>query len=159
DLHLELLKLYGDRTWEAELAGPGQTYQVVEFNKDSFNGVHSVAVEQGNPAARSPSFQLSMAQMVMQAPGSTLRVADLVSFLVTGAYDALLNDANEEELAMEEENEALRRGEEVRVLICDRHWVHVPKHMAKLSSPEVRKDPKALQAGLAHLQDHFDKDR
>lgn len=158
DLIIEMYKAFGDETLEAQLAGPGNTFQVVEFKKSQLLPIAAVTVQQGNPASRSPSFQLSMLQTLLQAPGSQIRINDIVSFLVSGNYDSLLDDQNNEELSIQEENEALDRGEFVPAVLTDRHWIHLPKHVLACASPEIRKDPVKMAAHLDHIQQHMNLD-
>ena len=158
NLIIEMYKAFGDETLEAQLAGPGNTFQVVEFKKSQLLPVAAVTVQQGNPASRSPSFQLSMLQTLLQAPGSQIRINDIVSFLVSGNYDSLLDDQNNEELAIQEENEALDQGQFVPAVLTDRHWIHLPKHVLACASPEIRKDPVKMAAHLDHIQQHMNLD-
>ncbi len=159
DLLLEMYKAFGDKQMEAEIAGPGNTFQVVQFTADDLSDVASISVQKGNPAARSPSFQLSMLQTLLQAPNSTIHVNDIVQFLVSGSYDSLLDDDNDEALCIEEENEMLLKGQQVPVMLTDRAWIHVPKHTKACASPEIRQDPAAMQAFLAHIQQHLELDQ
>ena len=158
NLIIEMYKAFGDDSLTAQLAGPGNTYQLVEFKKTQLLPVAAVTVQQGNPASRSPAFQLSMLQTLLQAPGSQIRINDIVSFLVSGNYDSLLDDQNNEELAIQEENEALDLGGFVPAIMTDRHWIHLPKHVLACASPEIRKDPKKMQAHLDHIQQHINLD-
>jgi len=158
DLIIEMYKAFGDDMLEAQLAGPGNTFQVVEFKKSQLLPVASVTTQQGNPASRSPAFQMSMLQTLLQAPGSQIRINDIVSFLVSGNYDSLLDDQNNEELSIQEENEALDQGNFVPAILTDRHWIHLPKHVLACSSPEIRKDPVKMAAHLDHIQQHMNLD-
>ena len=179
NLLLKLYKAFGDKPMQAEIAGPGNTFQVQEFTSDDLSDVSSVSVQQGNPAARSPSFQMNILQTILQAggPNNTLHINDIVQFLVSGNYDALLDDANDEALCIEEENELMLKAQPppppppgvdprmvppplppVQAIMTDRAWVHVPKHVLACASPEIRANPAVMQAFLAHIQQHIELD-
>jgi hypothetical protein len=75
--------------------------------------------------------------------------------LDTGRLDALTEDLSNELLLIKGENEALSRGEDVKVMLEDDHRLHLKGHPAVMASLRARQDPKVVAALQAHDDAHL----
>lgn len=138
----------------AAIGGKTKRAYVKEFTADDVSDIDRVTVELGNPVSQTFAGKLSMAEGWMKA-GFIKSPQEYVSVLQTGNTDGLIEDQFNENTLIRAENEEIRNGVNPPVTLLDAHADHILRHRATFSDPETRRDPKRMEAALAHIQDHI----
>lgn len=73
----------------------------------------------------------------------------------TGRYDALTEDQSNENLLIDQENEAIGRGEVPPVMLGDDHVLHIKRHRNPTQNLSARKSPNVVKAQQAHEDWHL----
>jgi hypothetical protein len=79
----------------------------------------------------------------------------IVEFLRTGQVDSLTEDKFNDSLLIRSENEQMRKGEDVPVMVTDMHPEHIKEHKSLADDPDVRKDPILMAKLTDHIQQHI----
>lgn len=127
-----------------------------EFTSDDLALVNRVVVEPVNPLSKTTSGRIEIANNLLEK-GFIENPKQYMTVLMTGNLDPAIEGNNHEMLNVRAENEALRNGEPVTVLITDHHESHIKEHKSLLANPEARRDPEFVARVLAHIQDHLDQ--
>jgi hypothetical protein len=154
DLIIEILRRFADQPIVAEIAGESGNYEVKEFQKKDFAGIRRVAVKSGNPASRTPAFNIAAADSLL-AKGVIKDPKDYLTLVRTGNIDTMVKPAETASMNMRRENEQLRKGINPPVLFTDQHKEHIETCLQLLDDPGVRGNEKITTAALAHVQAHL----
>ena len=138
----------------AAIVGKNNRSYMREFKGDDLQNVNRVIVDVGNPLARTTAGRVQMAEQLLQM-GAIKDPNQYFTVINTGKLDTMTEGAQNEELCIKDENEAMMNGENPPVLLTDDHHLHVMVHKSVLSDPDLRKDPQLAQIVLAHIQEHF----
>jgi hypothetical protein len=151
---VKLLQQYAMSERVINIIGKSNSSKAVMFKGDDINAVSRVVVEMANPLSKTTAGRLEIAQQLisnrlLQDP------EDYISIINTGNLKAATNKVFDEGMLIQEENEALMRGEDVPVFALDRHSKHIMNHRALAGNPELRKDPELMQRLNAHILEHI----
>ncbi len=142
---------------KVDLVGKSNRYLVAEesfVGKRDLGRVKKVVVEIGNPLSQTAAGRAEIADKlitmgIMKTPEQYEQV------LTTGRLDPLTHSTEDELMLILSENEDLARGITPPVLVHDDAVLHCKEHRSVLSSPNSRKDPKVLKAGMDHMHWHY----
>jgi hypothetical protein len=126
-----------------------------EYNGESFNQIHRVQVDIGNPLSQTPAGRKELADMYLQMLGPKMTPEQVEMVLDTGRIEPITQSLQRELLLIKSENESLVRGEQVQALADDDHVLHMREHKGEMANPEVRGNPEALQTYMAHMNEHW----
>jgi hypothetical protein len=152
---IELLQDYAEVPRVAAIAGQYNRSYVEEFSSKDISNIDRVIVDAGNPLMQTVAGKMELAQTMLQA-GFIKMPDELLSVMNTGNLMPLIQGKSTELLQLAQENEELKQGRPVQVVITDDHALHIMEHKSVLADPEARKTPEIQQAALTHLQDHID---
>lgn len=126
-----------------------------EFTSDDLALVNRVVVEPVNPLSKTTSGRIEIANNLLEK-GFIENPKQYMTVLMTGQLDPAIEGTNHENLNIRAENEALRNGESVTVIVTDNHQAHILEHKSLLATPEARRDPQYVARVLEHIQSHLD---
>lgn len=152
---INILKDYATVPRVAAIVGKTNRTYMKEFTGDDLTSINRVIVEVGNPLSKSTAGRVEMAEQLLQM-GLIKTAQDYITVLNTGNLDTMTDDIQSQLFLVKGENEFLAEGNVVQALIIDDHDLHIKEHGSVLSDPEMRLNPKVLQATLAHIQQHID---
>jgi hypothetical protein len=149
------------------LAGEGNAYRVQAFQGGRkpapvpgaeetpgapfIDKISKMRVQLTNPMQATTAGKQAILDYALQIPGAIQTPAQIVEVLNTGKVEPATQSTQRELENIARENERLAKGEPVQALATDRHWQHIPEHMATAASPEARANPKAVEALTQHV--------
>jgi hypothetical protein len=125
------------------------------FQAQDLMGVDRIVVEMQNPVMATQAGRSQIADALLQA-GKLDDAEDYVTIITTGDLPGGTDGTLSLKQGIQEENERLKDGEQVPVIISDKHDRHFQSHMALLNDPETRKRPELVSNILDHCQRHID---
>lgn len=141
-----------------EITGRDKRGHVQSFSADRLKGVRRVKVELANPILRTLQGKAQIADNMLERYGAAVIPPErYFALLETGRLDDLDPSALVKHKAIaRRENEALRSGQPVQVLITDHHECHIAEHLDCINDESVRLggDPLVIKAMSAHLAEH-----
>lgn len=151
---LQLAKTFVKNERTAEIVGQDEHHSIKYWSGESFRDVEGVVVELANPLTQTSAGRQDLADKLLQ--NKLIKTAEQYSMvLATGRSEPLYKHDRDELRFINDENLKLRRGEEVSVLVSDRHDLHLREHAPVLFDPDLRLDNKIAGAALAHLMEHM----
>jgi hypothetical protein len=139
-----------------ETVGENKKYAVSSFQKDQLKPVQSVTVDIGNSATRNPAARMQMAEDLL-ASGKLQSAEQFLKVMETGNLDHVTQRSDTQEDGINRENEMLRKGQQVQVLVTDDPFKHVHCHLMIVDDPEARaQQPEVIAATMRHIQEHID---
>jgi hypothetical protein len=138
----------------ATIAGKTNRNYSKAFTAKDLYGIDKIKVELQNPVMATQAGRSQVAEALLNAQMLD-DPHDYVTVLTTGDLPSGTDGALSLKQGIQEENERLKDGEPVPVLISDRHDIHAPSHLAQLNDPETRKRPELVDNILAHVQEHI----
>lgn len=138
------------------LAGKANaSFVTATLSSEAIGNIDRVRIDLGNSVQQQPAGRFELAQMLLKS-GWTLSPQQIQMVIDTGRLDNLTQGATDEMLIINQENEALRKGDmDVRALIYDDHALHIQEHRQVTNSLNARKDPKIIDAVSKHIQEHL----
>ena len=125
------------------------------FQGEDLLGVDKIMCELQNPVMATQAGRTQVADSLL-ANNMLDSGEDYVAVLTTGDLPSATDGALSLKQGIAEENERLKDGEQVPVLISDRHDLHFKSHISQLNDPETRKRPELVSNILQHAQQHIE---
>jgi hypothetical protein len=125
-----------------------------EFTSDDLSLVNRVVVEPVSALSKTISGKMELANNLLEK-GMIENPRQYINILQTGQLDAAIEGVSHENLNIRAENEAIRDGRPVTVIITDNHKAHILEHKTIIANPEAREDPEFVMRTLTHIQDHL----
>ncbi len=128
-----------------------------EYGKDSFEQIHRVQVDIGNPLSQTSAGRQELANMYLQLLGPKMTGEQMEQVLTTGRLEPMTQSLQRELLLIKSENELIARGAPGAVAMADDdHVLHMREHRGEMANPEVRSNPQAIQAYMDHQNEHWE---
>jgi len=137
------------------LVGENGRRFIPAFHGAMLNGVRQVSIQSGNPIMDTISGRLNLGEFLVQT-GLLKTPEEFITLVKTGNLDRLTENAESQVRAVQAENDALLRGEQVQMLLIDNHKYHIVKHATIFDAPESRMDQGVSTNGLAHILQHVE---
>jgi hypothetical protein len=158
---MELLKDFAKTERMEALAGKANKNAMVSFTGDDLDSIDRVAVDLGNPLARTVAGRLELADKLLER--GEINGKQYIQVAATGQLDSIFESKESGVELIKKENEMLLDGKLPKALISDMHMEHIPEHQTVLNDPQLRLrategDMDAnniLGNTLAHVQEHF----
>lgn len=149
-----ILKSFANTKRMVAIAGQSKKPYMGEFSGQDLSNIARVIVAAGNPATRSEAGKLQIAQDLM-AKGMVTN-QEYFQVLMTGQLDPMIEGPEAENMLIVEENERLRRGENVVVSPFDNAVLHIKQHATILMDPTLRntQDNPVVAGTLTHIMNH-----
>lgn len=135
------------------IAGADDEQYLDDYDPQDLEGVDRIVVEAMDPMANSYAGRVAQAEMLLNA-GLIGNKQDFAMALDAGISDPMLRAERAERMLIQEENEALMKGEAVEVFPTNNHPLHLQEHAAILGSLRNQRDPGIRQSFVAHLTLH-----
>ncbi len=141
-----------------EITGSDEQRTAREFVGGDLDDVMSVRVELANPLLRTLAGKKELADFYADPArwqDQSLTKADHMAFIATGRLPRITSSARSRALAIQEECEALIRGEPTQVLVTDHHEAHIIEHVSLLNGRRRMELGDEIIKGIdAHIQAH-----
>lgn len=154
DAVIAILQTHAQVPRLASIAGKHNVSYAKEFSGEKLDPITKIVVDLGNPAARTSSGRLQIADTLLQH--GSIDAEQYMTVLSTGKLETATEGSRAQILLVKRENEAMKEAKPVQAILTDRHALHIPEHAAILADPETRLQPQIVQAVLAHIQEHLD---
>ncbi len=135
------------------IVGKDKVLRLATWTGDTFRAVSRIVAEPVNPISKTTAGAREEAEFlltnnIISTPQEYLMVRN------TGQLEPLFKSDQAQLNLIQQENEALLKGDQAPVLFTDNHAWHIPEHLALVASPAIRTNGAAVQAILAHVQQH-----
>lgn len=152
---VQIFKRYARSPRLARIAGIAKEFEMKQFTGESFAAFDRVQVQEGNAGMRTLAYRTQMAQDLAQLPNSNITPKQYMQVVSTGDLESETEGNETQLLNARKENEQLRQGGAPLVMVTDDPVLHIKLPLSLLDDPDVRADPKVVQAVLAHVQAHL----
>lgn len=150
------LQYYGDEEMEKLVAGSNKRYMVKKFRGKDVGKIKKVFIQESNAFQNTTAGKMAMVEYLMKFPNAIKYPDQIQQVLTTGNLDIVLEPQQKQNLAIQEENEALARGEQVQAVWTENHPAHLAQHACVTWDNDTKKNnPQALMAVDAHIQEHL----
>jgi hypothetical protein len=157
-----ILRIYQRCASEEQLisiAGEDERWAVQSFRGDDLNQILRVAVKRAAPfmktlAGRKEIADQLLVNKMIQDP------REYIAVIENGELSPLFKGPVDQLTMIKTENQRIRDGEDVPVLLTDNHELHIREHLCELDT-DARNDPAFLQRMMRHIngdqmsQGHF----
>lgn len=151
-----LVKMYQRHATEEQLvsiAGQDQLYTARAFKAEDLNQILRVSVKIASPlmkvqAGRADIATKMLEQKVIQDPREYIEVIE------TGSLTPIFKGPIDQLRIIKEENEAMRRGEQVHVEMTDDPYLHIREHGCEMDT-QARYDQAYAQRLREHNEEHY----
>lgn len=153
---IETLQQYAEAPRFAKILGKDKAYMLKEWNRDSIKSINLVIAELGSPIQRTPGYIQEIGEMMLKY-NVPLDPNKLFQSIMYNNIDFLTSKVANTEILIAQENEKLIEGIACVVSDYDMHPQHLQEHNDQLNDPEIRNNPKAISAIIAHAKEHMQK--
>lgn len=150
---LDIFKRMADGTRIAIIVGSDGETERMEFERSQLEPIDRVVVEQKSPLEASAAGRFEIAQMAYQKGDISLQ--EFVQIIRTGDLDSKYRPERLNEALIKRENEELREGRPVIVMLSDRHPDHIQRHLRELDMPEARTNKGLVNHIMEHVREHM----
>lgn len=151
---LDLLKDFAETKRIVSISGKFNRAYVKEFSGKDLSNISRVAVDMGNPIARTTAGRIEIAQTLMQN-GMLKTPQEFFTVLNTGTLDTITEGPQAELDLIHRENEMMMDGAAVTAIVGEAHVLHMQEHRSLLSNPAVKMNGQITQGVLEHIQQHM----
>ncbi|HYC48034.1 MAG TPA: hypothetical protein VED01_21385 [Burkholderiales bacterium] len=150
---IKILQRHATEEQLVSIAGADQLYTAQSFKAEDLNQISRVSIKVGSPLMKTTGGKLELAKMmleqkVIQDPREFLEVAE------TGNLTPLFKGPVDQLRIIREENEAMRRGEQVHVEMTDDPYLHIREHGCELDT-KARYDAPYADRLRKHCDEHY----
>ena len=154
----DVIQLTQDFAKEEKLGmiiGQNNRYMMRNYSSKDIDGIQFVYARERNPLQDTTAGKMQLLDTYKSIPGMITSPAQITEIIETGQLDSSTEPGRNARLAMDEENEALIRGEVPPVVFTDDPIAHMAHHASIFASPEDRKDAALIQRAQAHYNQHI----
>jgi hypothetical protein len=153
---VEILQDYATAPRVASIIGVNNRQYLKEFKGSDIKDINRVIVDVANPLARTTAGRVQMAEQLMQMKPEEFSIQQYVQVINTGRIDHMTEGPVDQSNLIQQENERLIEGVEVKALVIDDHKEHILRHRTILNDIDIRMDEERSAAIFAHIQEHID---
>lgn len=150
---IRTLRQYGTNERIITIIGKTNQPEQQKFTGTDLQYVDRVVVDSVNAMSKTTAGKEAIAEKLIQM-GAVQNPKQLLTVYETGNLEPLLRSDDAQRNVINEENEALQRGEQVSAIRIDNHVMHIKEHHSVLGSKNTRSNPRVLQFVLAHIMEH-----
>ena len=151
---LGIIKDYAATPRVALISGAFNRPLLREYVGSDISAVSRCYVDATSAISKTTSGKLQIADQLL-AHGLIDSPEIYIEVLETGKIQTLYQGKMSQILLVQSENEAMHEGKPVKVLITDKHKLHILEHASVLANPESRFDEDLCQRVTDHIQDHI----
>lgn len=135
------------------IVGEDERWAIQRFRAEELNEITRVAVKVVPAILKTLGGKMEIADKLLER-GLIKHAQDYFAVLETGSLSPVFKSPVDELTLIKSENERMRRGEQVHVLVTDNPYLHIQEHKCELDT-DARDDPAYTQRVLAHIQEHY----
>lgn len=139
------------------IIGEMNKYMMQEYSGKDLARIQRVYCRQSNPVQNTTAGKMELLQTYQQIPGFITSPAQITEILETGQLDSSTERERNLKLAIDQENEAIIRGEVPPVMFTDNPVEHLKGHSILFASPSDRKDPDLITRARSHYDAHLNE--
>lgn len=152
---LHTLKRFVDEPRSVAIAGKtSDSFTDMTYSNKDLEPIEGTHVEIGNAVEQSVPGRFQLAKMYTDM-GAIKTPDQLQQVLESGRMEPATDPLRDAQLLISAENDDLLEGQPVVVHFGDDHQKHAMMHQNLLNNPEVRRNPAAVQAVHAHIDEHY----
>lgn len=151
---IRLTQDFADEERLGMIIGANNRYMMKKYSSKTFKGIEKVYTRQGNPLQDTTAGKLQLLDVYQQV-GLIKNAGQITEILETGQLDSSTEMERNSLLAIDDENEALIRGEMPPVTFLDHPLNHILRHSRVIESPESRKDVGLVERTQIHIDEHM----
>lgn len=155
ELVLKEFKVFATTERTIAILGANKSYINMRFTGASIEEISHIKIRPTNPMADTAAGRMEIANAMVNS-GFVKNKQDFLKVVATGDLDVLEDEAMSEDELIAAENEQLREGKSVPILMLDNHVIHLSKHKMLLNNPIIRSDSTITPVILAHIQEHLE---
>ena len=137
------------------IAGEDDRYSIRKFKAEDLNQITRVEVKVVPALLKTLGGKMQIADKLLDQK-LIKHAEDYLAFIETGSLTDMTSPATDQLANIKSENERMRRGEPVKVLITDNPYLHMQGHGCELDTDARNDDPEYTQRQLMHIKEHFD---
>lgn len=140
-----------------EIAGKKNATKASKWSGRSISSVRRVTVDLGNPALRTASGRVDIAEKLLSHPTQPISPDQFLEVIASGRLDPVTEAPDSEMTCIAMENELLLQGVNPPTYPTDDPRKHVQEHRILLNDPNLRMDPSKkhiLDATIEHIMGH-----
>jgi hypothetical protein len=136
------------------IIGQNNRYMMKEYSSEDVDGIQYVYCRERNPLQDTTAGKMQLLEKYQSVPGAITSAAQITEVIETGSLDSSTEPGRNLKLTIDQENEAILRGEEPAVHFCDNHLEHMQGLLRLFASPEDRNDAELIGRVRAHWDAH-----
>lgn len=136
------------------IIGQNNRYMMKEYSSKDIDGIQYVYCRERNPLQDTTAGKMQLLEKYQAMPGAITSAAQITEIIETGQLDSSTEPGRNLKLTIDQENEAILRGETPTVLFTDNHLEHMQGLLRLFASPEDRNDPELVQRVQQHWEAH-----
>lgn len=144
---------FGNEPVLGMIIGENNQYMMKEYSSKDLIKIQRVYCRQSNPLKDTTAGRMTIVEQAQKTEGG-LSKPQFAEILDTGNTDCLLEKDRNIRLAIDQENEALIRGEVPPVCPFDNPIAHIQEHAKVFASPDDRKDVELIKRVKQHTDLH-----
>lgn len=152
---IHTLQEYAQTPRVALVTGVAKRSYLKQWMGKDIDQLDRVVVKRVSAFSRTTSGKLEIANNLLEA-GFIKDPEQYIGVLKTGNLDVMTESPRARALLIRAENERLREGEPVRMLVTDPHAMHIQEHLTVLDDPNTRDNEMITEVVLAHIREHID---
>lgn len=151
---IKLYQEYAGTERLCAMAGKRNRGYMSSFTGEKLKKVDRITVEIGNPVTKTLGGRLEVASQ-MKDMGMFKTPQDFLTFIESGQLDTMTEDGYDANAWIRQENEMLMEGKPVKAITGEPHLLHMQKHFAQMSNPQVKTSDPMVSNHVEHIMDHL----
>lgn len=149
---IKILQEYASTPRVAQITGKAKRSYLKEFKGDDVGRVTRVRIKRTSAMSKTTSGKLTLGDNLLEK--GQIGPHEYLNLIETGNLETATESPMSRLNRIKSENEKMRLGEIPVVLRTDPHQLDIEEHLTVLDDPEVRNNPKIVNAVLTHIQQH-----
>jgi hypothetical protein len=149
---------FGSVSREVQITGIGDQATTKKFLGRDLDAIRSVELQEINPLMQTQAGRIEISKDLM-GQGLITNMKSYFQVLSGAPVEAIYEDELSEADLVTRENEAMMRGEPVRMINTDDHAYHIRMHAKALNDPKIRMNDTITQPFLDHILEHLNAAR
>lgn len=153
---IDIIKKRASSPVKIAIVGKGRMNAVheQEVKSEDLAGISSVYVQVSNPLSQTSAGAVEQANHLLM--NKLITTPEQYQMVVdTGRFEPMTRATTEELTNILRENEDIAQGLPVFAMLHDNHLLHGIEHKVAVANPEARRNPKVVQAYIAHMHEHY----
>ena len=152
---ISMLQRFATTDRVATIVGDSNKSFLKSFTGDDLTNIDRVLVDVGNPLSNTAAGRLKIADQLLQYQSNVMTPEKYIEVLKTGNLDVAIDHIVDENILIQEENEAFLNDDPIVVADMDKHIEHILSHRGVLGDAAYRFNPEVVEKVLVHIEEHL----